>query len=64
MVRNVPKDSDWERINPLYSVVEVHSEEGIFNLTELARLVIAVVGDRFARRAFDIVWTRNVADGM
>ncbi len=60
----LPNDSGWERINSLYASVEVYSKERVFDLAELAGLVVTVFRNRVARSAADIVGAGIVANGM
>jgi hypothetical protein len=62
-ISGVEPDIAETRVNSPYTSVEVYSEEGILDITELARLIGTVL--RLARRATDVIRrTRRIAEGL
>jgi hypothetical protein len=55
MIFFVTRESRWKGIDPLYGSVKVNAEEGVVDLTELAGLVVTVLGQTLPRGATDIV---------
>jgi hypothetical protein len=61
-ISGVKPDIAETRVDSPYTSVEVYSEEGILDITELARLIGTVL--RLARRATDVIRTRRIAEGL
>ncbi len=62
-ISGVKPDIAEARVDSPYTSVEVYSEEGILDITELARLIGTVFG--LARRATDVIRrTSRVAEGL
>jgi hypothetical protein len=51
----VTRESRWKGVDPLYASVKVNAEEGVVDFTELAGLVVTVLGQTLSRRVADIV---------